>query len=115
MPRKSTASKSTATAPKAPRKRRARKTTTKVTTAKFSQPIAVNQVTEEVQAKTRPESTHLTLKDYREDAKIRWQIHEYEKQDLGKHLKVAYQFLVKHSKVAYEYVKESYNRAFATN
>tara|TARA_E500000331_G_C17150070_1_gene666865 strand:+ start:275 stop:613 length:339 start_codon:yes stop_codon:yes gene_type:complete len=103
-----------ATTPKAPRKRRARKTTSKVTTAKYSQPIAMT-MTEEIKAKTRPESTHLSLKDYVEDAKIRWSIHEYEIQELGKDLKVAYQFIVKHSTVAYEYVKESYNRAFAAN
>ena len=110
-----------------PRKTRTRKSSPKVTktvtplnTPKTAT-VVMNELNKKVEAKgeqpvkVRPNSPKLSRADYLEDVKIRWAIHEYEIQELGKDLKVAYQFLVKHSTVAYEYVKESYNRAFVAN
>ena len=111
MPRKSTASKSTATAPKAPRKTRTRKTSTVVPTVKskavnkeaieecIKAPIRTLKPVEKVTVTTfkaskvvakkttlkRPSSARLiTPQRYWQDIQTRWQIHNFEIQELLK-------------------------------
>ena len=114
MPRKSSA---TAT-PATPRKTRTRKTTTsrrksasKVTTPIVkSQPVVKQEAKSEVKkvdtpVKVRPSQPNLKVADYISDFKVRWQIHQFETQQL-------WSDLVKGYNLTATYVKDSYNRAF---
>ena len=96
MPRTATASKSTAAAPKAPRKTRTRKATPKkpqvskvtVTTYKGG------KVTQKKTEFTRPSTARLiTWERYQKDFQTRWQIHQYEIQELGKDIKKGFDFV----------------------
>ena len=115
MPRKSSA---TAT-PATPRKTRTRKTTTsrrksasKINTSTAQ--IKVEDVKEAVKsevkkvdtpAKVRPSQPNLKVADYISDFKVRWQIHQFETQEL-------WSDLVKGYNLTATYVKDSYNKAF---
>jgi len=115
MPRKSSA---TAT-PATPRKTRTRKTTTsrrksasKINTSTAQ--IKVEDVKEAVKSevkkvdtpvKVRPSQPNLKVADYISDFKVRWQIHQFETQEL-------WADLVKGYNLTATYVKDSYNRAF---
>ena len=98
-----------------PRKTRTRKSSPKVTkTVKISK-IVLDPVMEakgEQPVKVRPNSPKLSRADYLEDVKIRWAIHEYEIQELGKDLVKGYQLVVENSSTVVNYIKTSYNRAF---
>ena len=59
----------------------------------------------------RPEPK-LTLKDYKEDAIARWQLHLYEWNSLIKDCKWMYEYLKPKAKEVITYCKASYNRAF---
>ena len=114
MPRKSS---STAT-PATPRKTRTRKTTTsrrqsasKVTTpivksapvVKEAPKVEVKKV--DTPVKVRPSQPNLKVADYISDFKVRWQIHQFETQEL-------WTDLVKGYNLTAGYVKDSYNKAF---
>ena len=115
MPRKSSA---TAT-PATPRKTRTRKTTTsrrksasKINTSTAQ--IKVEDVKEAVKSevkkvdtpvKVRPSQPNLKVEDYISDFKVRWQIHQFETQELWADLVKGYNFTA-------GYVKDSYNKAF---
>ena len=115
MPRKSS---STAT-PATPRKTRTRKTTTsrrksasKINTSTAQ--IKVEDVKEAVKSevkkvdtpvKVRPSQPNLKVADYISDFKVRWQIHQFETQQLWADLVKGYNFTA-------GYVKDSYNKAF---
>ena len=115
MPRKSS---STAT-PATPRKTRTRKTTTsrrksasKINTSTAQ--IKVEDVKEAVKSevkkvdtpvKVRPSQPNLKVADYISDFKVRWQIHQFETQQL-------WSDLVKGYNLTATYVKDSYKRAF---
>ena len=115
MPRKSSA---TAT-PATPRKTRTRKTTTsrrksasKINTSTAQ--IKVEDVKEAVKSevkkvdtpvKVRPSQPNLKVEDYISDFKVRWQIHQFETQQLWEDLVKGYNFTA-------GYVKDSYNKAF---
>ena len=114
MPRKS----STAATPATPRKTRTRKTTTsrrksasKVTTpivksapvVKEAPKVEVKKV--DTPVKVRPSQPNLKVADYISDFKVRWQIHQFETQQL-------WEDLVKGYNLTATYVKDSYNRAF---
>ena len=115
MPRKSSA---TAT-PATPRKTRTRKTTTsrRKSASKINTSTAQIKVEEVKQAakvevkkvdtpvKVRPSQPNLKVADYISDIKVRWQIHEFETQEL-------WTDLVKGYNLTATYVKDSYNRAF---
>ncbi len=100
MPRKSS---STAT-PATPRKTRTRKTTTsrRKTASKVTK-IEVKKV--DTPVKVRPSQPNLKVADYLSDFKVRWQIHQFETQQL-------WADLVKGYNLTSTYVKDSYNRAF---
>lgn len=120
MPRKSTASKSTATAPKAPRKTRTRKTTPAAIKTVTSPAVTKEKIEQCINAPVRtlkpvePKATTVTtfkagkvvskelmrptapliqLKDYRRDIINRWNIHNYEIQQLGKDFQKFFNFV----------------------
>ena len=115
MPRKSSA---TAT-PVTPRKTRTRKTTTsrrksaskintstaqiKVEDVKEVAKVEVKKV--DTPVKVRPSQPNLKVADYLSDFKVRWQIHQFETQQL-------WEDLVKGYNLTAGYVKDSYNKAF---
>ena len=115
MPRKSS---STAT-PATPRKTRTRKTTTsrrksaskintstaqiKVAEVKEAPKVEVKKV--DTPVKVRPSQPNLKVEDYISDFKVRWQIHQFETQQLWADLVKGYNLTV-------TYVKDSYNKAF---
>ena len=115
MPRKSS---STAT-PATPRKTRTRKTTTsrrksaskintstaqiKVEDVKEVAKVEVKKV--DTPVKVRPSQPNLKVADYISDFKVRWQIHQFETQQL-------WADLVKGYNLTATYVKDSYNKAF---
>ena len=115
MPRKSSA---TAT-PATPRKTRTRKTTTsrrksaskintstaqiKVEDVKEVAKVEVKKV--DTPVKVRPSQPNLKVADYISDFKVRWQIHQFETQQL-------WADLVKGYNLTATYVKDSYKRAF---
>ena len=115
MPRKSSA---TAT-PATPRKTRTRKTTTsrrksaskintstaqiKVEEVKKASKTEVKKV--DTPVKVRPSQPNLKVADYISDFKVRWQIHQFETQQL-------WSDLVKGYNLTANYVKDSYNKAF---
>ena len=117
MPRKSS---STAT-PATPRKTRTRKTTTsrrksasKINTSTAFPQLKVAEVKEapksevkkvDTPVKVRPSQPNLKVEDYISDFKVRWQIHQFETQQL-------WADLVKGYNLTATYVKDSYNRAF---
>ena len=115
MPRKS----STTATPATPRKTRTRKTTTsrrksaskintstakiKVEEVKEAPKVEVKKV--DTPVKVRPSQPNLKVADYISDIKVRWQIHEFETQELWTDLVKGYNFTA-------GYVKDSYNKAF---
>ena len=115
MPRKSS---STAT-PATPRKTRTRKTTTsrRKSASKINTSTAQIKVAEVKEAsksevkkvdtpvKVRPSQPNLKVADYISDFKVRWQIHQFETQQL-------WSDLVKGYNLTANYVKDSYNKAF---
>ena len=115
MPRKS----STTATPVTPRKTRTRKTTTsrrksaskintstaqiKVEDVKQAAKVEVKKV--DTPVKVRPSQPNLKVADYISDFKVRWQIHQFETQQL-------WADLVKGYNLTATYVKDSYNKAF---
>ena len=115
MPRKS----STTATPATPRKTRTRKTTTsrRKSASKINTSTAQIKVAEVKEApktevkkvdtpvKVRPSQPNLKVEDYISDFKVRWQIHQFETQQL-------WADLVKGYNLTAGYVKDSYNKAF---
>ena len=115
MPRKS----STTATPVTPRKTRTRKTTTsrrksaskintstaqiKVEDVKEVAKVEVKKV--DTPVKVRPSQPNLQVADYISDFKVRWQIHQFETQQLWSDFVKGYNFTA-------GYVKDSYNKAF---
>ena len=100
MPRKSSTTAATAT----PRKTRTRKTTTsrRKSASKVTK-IEVKKV--DTPVKVRLSQPNLKVADYISDFKVRWQIHQFETQQL-------WSDLVKGYNLTATYVKDSYKRAF---
>jgi hypothetical protein len=108
MPRKS----STTATPATPRKTRTRKTTTsrRKSASKVTTPVVKQAAKSEVKkvdtpVKVRPSQPNLKVADYISDFKVRWQIHQFETQQL-------WADLVKGYNLTASYVKDSYNKAF---
>ena len=84
---------------------------TKVT--KYSKPIEIKKVTETpTPARVRPEKPNLSFEDYSADVKVRWEIHQWETQELWKDCVRGYQQLKPIGQKVVTYCIESYNRAF---
>ena len=94
--------------------RRTRKATTKsvaaVTTTKYTQPV-VNKVTQ-TPAKLRPQKPNLSFDDYVADAKVRWEIHQWETKELWNDCKWGYNQLKPIVLQVVDYCTKSYNKAF---
>ena len=113
-----------------PRKRRSRKSTTstttlvkevqkskvspkaKVSTTKYQQPVEIKKVTETKATKVRPAKSNLTIADYTADIKVRWQIHQWETQELWNDIVKGYNNAKPVVVQSVNYVKDSYDRAF---
>ena len=122
MPRKSS---STAT-PATPRKTRTRNTTTsrRKSASKINTSTAQIKVEEVKKAsksevkkvdtpvKVRPSQPNLKWEDYLSDFKVRWQIHQFETQQLWDDVVKGYNFVVPYVQQSVTYVKDSYKRAF---
>ena len=60
--------------------------------------------------KTRPEKPNLSWEDYRDDVKVRWEIHQWETQELWKDLVKGYNFAKPYAEKTITYLTESYNK-----
>ena len=57
----------------------------KTTVTKYSKPIEIKKVTETpTNTRVRPEKPNLSFEDYKADVKVRWEIHQWETQELWK-------------------------------
>ena len=84
-----------------------------VTKSKYSQPIAIKKVTETPTApRVRPEKPNLSFEDYKADVKVRWEIHQWETQELWKDCVWGYQQTKPIVQKVVTYCVDSYNRAF---
>ena len=72
------------------------------------------KVTETPKSATRPEKPNLTWEDYSGDFKVRWEIHQFETQELWKDLVKVYQFSAPYVVKAVDYSVESYNKLSKT-
>ena len=125
MPVKST----TAVAPKktpAKRKTRTRKTTTaqlvkevqkstvspKVVATKYQQPKVIKVTETPTPAKVRPAKPNLTIAEYTADVKVRWEIHQWETQELWNDMVKGYDNVKPFVIQSVNYLKDSYDRAF---
>ena len=85
----------------------------KTTVTKYSQPLEIKKVTETpTPARVRPEKPNLSLEDYRADVKVRWEIHQWETQELWKDCVWSYQQTKPVIQKVVTYCVDSYNRAF---
>tara|TARA_R100001163_G_scaffold74_1_gene180 strand:+ start:350 stop:598 length:249 start_codon:yes stop_codon:yes gene_type:complete len=75
-------------------------------------PVKVEAKSVKKSALVRPVKTNLTRADYLADFKVRWEIHQFETQELGRDLAKLYQAAMKITLDSVNYVKESYNSAF---
>ena len=62
--------------------------------------------------RVRPEKPNLSFEDYKADVKVRWEIHQWETQELWKDCVWSYQQLKPIAQKVVTYCIESYNRAF---
>ena len=85
----------------------------KTTVTKYSKPLEIKKVTETpTPARVRPEKPNLSLEDYRNDVKVRWEIHQWETQELWKDCVWSYQQLKPIVQKGYTYCVETYNKTF---
>ena len=84
-----------------------------VKVTKYSKPLEIKKVTETpTPARVRPEKPNLSLEDYRNDVKVRWEIHQWETQELWKDCVWSYQQIKPIVQKVVTYCVDSYNRAF---
>ena len=106
---------SATTATKPVRKSSSAKSSTKITevVTKYTQPLEIKKVTETpTPVKSAPPQPNLKWEDYREDIKIRWEIHQYETQELWSDMVKVYHSAQTIVIKTVDYVKDSYDRAF---
>ena len=120
MPTASIAKKTTT-----PRKRRTRKTTSTPLNKTVAKPIVaevrevkvsdtpeVSQPVVKESVQVRPAQPNLKWEDYRDDIKIRWEIHQWETKELWEDSVKLYQSVKPVVIKTIDYVKDSYDRAF---
>ena len=106
---------SATTATKPVRKSSSAKSSTKIqeVVTKYTQPLEIKKVTETpTPVKSAPPQPNLKWEDYREDIKIRWEIHQYETQELWSDMIKVYHSAKPIVIKTVDYVKDSYDRAF---
>ena len=79
---------------------------------KYTQPVEIKKVTEETPVKSAPKQPNLSMKDYMDDFKVRWEIHQFETQELWSDMKKGYAFAQPFVVKSIDYIKDSYDRAF---
>ena len=80
---------------------------------KYTQPIEIKKVTETpTPVKTAPPKPNLKWEDYRDDIKIRWEIHQWETKELWADSVKLYQSVKPVAIKTIDYLKDSYDRAF---
>ena len=80
---------------------------------KYTQPIEIKKVTETpTPVKTAPPKPNLKWEDYRDDIKIRWEIHQWETKELWADSVKLYQSAKPIVIKTIDYLKDSYDRAF---
>jgi len=79
---------------------------------KYTQPVEIKKVTEETPVKSAPKQPNLSMKDYMDDFKVRWEIHQFETQELWSDMKKGYAFAQPFVVKSIDYIKNSYDRAF---
>ena len=84
----------------------------KVSTTKYQQPVEIKKVTETKATRVRPAKPNLTIADYTADIKVRWEIHQWETQELWNDVVKGYNNLKPVVAQSVDYVKDSYSRAF---
>ena len=85
----------------------------KTTVTKYSKPIEIKKVTETpTPTRVRPEKPNLSFEDYRADVKVRWEIHQWETQELWKDCVWGYQQTRPIIQKVYTYCIETYNKTF---
>tara|TARA_R100001082_G_C4283632_1_gene125013 strand:- start:234 stop:563 length:330 start_codon:yes stop_codon:yes gene_type:complete len=93
---------------KTTRKRRSRKAkTTPLNRTPKTEVITVTEST--APARVRPEKPNLTWEDYRDDAKVRYEIHQYEVQELWNDCKWVYQQSLPYVTKGFNYVRDRFN------
>ena len=106
---------SATTAPRPVKKSSSAKSPTKIkeVVTKYTQPLEIKKVTETpTPVKSAPPHPNLKWEDYREDIKIRWEIHQYETQELWSDMVKVYHSAKPIVIKTVDYVKDSYDRAF---
>ena len=81
-----------------------------VTSTKYQKPV-VNKVTE-TPVKSRPQKPNISWDDYVADAKVRWEIHQWETKELWNDCKWVYNNTKPIVTKVVNYCKDSYERAF---
>ena len=80
---------------------------------KYSKPIEIKKVTETpTPTRVRPEKPNLSFEDYQADAQVRWEIHQYETQELWNDCVWGYQQIKPIVQNVVNYCVDSYNKAF---
>jgi len=77
---------------------------------KYTQIPEKVKVTETPKSATRPEKPNLTWEDYSGDFKVRWQIHQYETQELWNDLIKGYQFAAPYGQKVVNFTVDSYKK-----
>ena len=75
-------------------------------------PVVKSQPVVKESVQVRPAQPNLKWEDYRDDVKVRWQIHQYETKELWNDLIKGYEFTKPFVGKSVTYVKDSYNKAF---
>ena len=70
----------------------------------------VKKSTSAVPTKVRPAKPNLNWEDYRDDVKGRWEIHQFETQELWNDLVKGYNLAKPFAIKAYDFSKERYNK-----
>ena len=110
--RRTSAVKST-TAKKSPRTVVTKKSTVTSKSVNKVTPIEEVKVTE-TPVKVKPEVSLISRDQYLQDVKNRWQIHQFETQQLWEDLVKVYNFVFPYVTKSIEYVTSAYNKEFGT-
>ena len=112
MTHMATRRRSSATIAKSPVKKSTPKVVAKESVTKYQQPVEIKEVTKTPTPMTRPEKPNLSRKDYMDDIKVRWQIHQFETMELWNDIKKGVDFVSPYINKSVEYVKATYNKEF---
>jgi len=110
--RRTSAVKST-TAKKSPRSVVTKKTTVTPKSVNKVTPIEEVKVTE-TPVKVKPEVSLISRDQYLQDVKNRWQIHQFETQQLWEDLVKGYNYVLPYVTKSIDYVTSAYNKQFNT-